>query len=202
MFNETLEKIKIWYRGLPDKKKYVEFITAVLTVPVLLTVLISNLSNINNSKRNDLTPTPEPTKMVATITEKVDQNGVSITPTTPVSPTPTANPECKKEVGPVRISSPIEGQLINSSPVCIQISYQVGEYCSVVWSYRVDEGDWSDYTDKAICLYDLPIGPKTLELRVKSSQSDDEVTLVRNFYFKSKQLPTPTPTITVAPTPQ
>ena len=199
MFKDTLEKIRSWYRGLPDKKKYVEFITAVLTVPVLLTVLISNLSNINSNKKNDLTPTPVPTKEV-TITEKINQ--VSITPTITLIPSPSVNPECKKEVGPIRITSPVEGQLVNSNPVCILISYQVGEYCSVIYSYRIDEGDWSDYTDKTICLHNLSVGPKTLELRVKSSQSDDEITLLRNFYYKSKEIPTSAPTSTIAPTPQ
>ena len=52
MFEECWEKIKKWYRAMPDKKRYIEFITALLTIPVLLTVLITNLSNIrqNNNK--------------------------------------------------------------------------------------------------------------------------------------------------------
>lgn len=182
MFKDALEKIKNWYRGLPDKKRHVEFITALLTVPVLLTVLISNLGNINRDKKNQMTPTPlAPTEKIIV----VQPSGL------PVSPSPT-NPECKKEVGPVKITSPAEGQLVNNNPVCLQISYQSEEYCGAVWSYQIDNSDWSEFTDKAICIYNLSPGPKELELRVKSSVSDDEVTLIRNFYYKSKEAPTPT----------
>ncbi|MBI5126861.1 hypothetical protein HZA76_00175 [Candidatus Roizmanbacteria bacterium] len=193
MFEDVVEKIKNWYNALPDKKRHVEFITAVLTVPVLLTVLITNLSNINNNKKSEPTPTATPTEKVIIVT-------------TPVSPVPSESPtltptipECKKEVGPVKILTPAESQLVNKDPVCLNISYQVGEYCSVVYSYRIDEGDWSDYTDKQICLYNLEPGPKTLELKVKNSQSDDEVTLIRNFYYKTKDVPTPTLAITSTP---
>ena len=51
----VLEKIKKWYRNLPDKKRYLEFITALLTIPVLLTVLWSNL---NNLQQKGAVPTP------------------------------------------------------------------------------------------------------------------------------------------------
>lgn len=181
MFNDTLEKIKNWYRTLPDKKRHVEFITALLTVPVLLTVLISNLGNINRDKKNQITPTP------VAPTEKI----IVIEPSE-ILPSPTVNPECIEEVGPVKIASPAEGQLVNSNPVCLRINYQTGQYCGVVWSYRIEDSDWSEFTDKAICIYNLSPGPKELELRVKSTVSDDEVTLIRNFYYKSKDAPTPT----------
>lgn len=193
-----LENIKTWYRGLPDKKRYIEFITALLTVPVLLTVLISNISNINNNKKSEEKNVPtvsvSPVEKIVTITERIIEKEASSTPT--FTPTPTTAKECKKEVGPVKISSPVEGQLMNNNPVCISISYQVGEYCSVNWSYRLDEGDWSDFTDKEICLFNMDPGPKSLELRVRSTQSDDEVSLIRNFYYKTKDTPTPTPTPT------
>ncbi len=190
MFN----KIKDWYQALPDKKKHVEFFTALLTVPVLLTVLMINLANINNNKKEP-TPTPAPTEKIVIVTNPVSS-------TTTASPTITPGvtlPECKKEVGPVKISSPAEGQLVNKNPVCLKINYQVGEYCSVVWSYLIDNSDWSDFTDKEVCLYDMTPGPKELELRIKSSVSDDEVTLIRNFYYKNKDIPTVTPTLTPIP---
>ncbi|MFH0979883.1 MAG: hypothetical protein V1803_02990 [Candidatus Roizmanbacteria bacterium] len=182
------EKIKDWYRALPDKKKHVEFFTAILTVPVLLTVLMINLANINNNKK-EVTPTPAPTKEIIVVTEKP-------TSTSTITTTP---PECKKEVGTIKITTPAEGQLVNTNTVCLKISYQVGEYCSVVWSYRVDNSDWSDFTDKEICIYNMTSGPKELELKVKSSQSDDEITLIRNFYYKSKEVPTPTSSPTTTP---
>ena len=195
MFKSKLEEIKKWYRGLPDKKRYVEFITAILTVPVLMTVLISNISNINNNKRNDqaATPAPLPTEKIIVITEKVDLNTPSTTPT--ITPTPTIVKQCQKVVGPVKIASPNEGQLMMDNTVCIDVAHQGGdEYCSVVWSYRLDNGSWSEYTDKQICLLNMDPGPKALEVRVKSSQSADEVTLIRNFFYKTKDAPTPTPT--------
>lgn len=192
MINKALLKIKNWYRELPDKKKYFEVIGAMLSVPVLLTVLLLNLSNLNSNKKNN-TPTPAPTEKIVIVTNPVS-------PVASESPTMTpTTPECKKEVGPVKIMTPSESQLVNSNPVCFNISYQVGDYCSVTYSYRIDKSDWSDYTDKQICLYNLDPGPKTLELRVKSSQSDDEITLIRNFYYKSKEAPTPTTTIVPSP---
>ncbi len=203
MFQNALQKIRVWYRALPDKKKYVEFITALLTVPVLMTVLISNISNINNNKRNEANITPtispsSPTEIII-VTEKSGSNEATSSPT--FTPSPTAPKECKKEVGPVRIATPNEGQLVSSNPVCIQVSYQADDYCSVVWSYRINSGDWSDYSDKEICVHNLAPGPQQLDLRVKSSSSDDEITLVRNFYYKTKDAPTPTtPAATVSPT--
>lgn len=200
----ALEKMRTWYRGLPDKKRYVEFITALLTVPVLLTVLISNIANINSNKKQEEKVTPtvavSPTEKVVTITERIIEKEATATPT--FTPTPTVPKECKKEVGPVRITTPSEGQLMSNNPVCIKISYSDGDYCSVVWSYKIDKGDWSDYTDREICLYNLDPGPKTLELKVKSSQSDDEVSLIRNFYYKTKDAPTATPLPTVSPAAQ
>ncbi|MCL4364429.1 hypothetical protein M1328_04295 [Patescibacteria group bacterium] len=208
MFQDLWQKIRNWYRSLPDKKRYFEFIAAVLTVPVLLTVLITNLSNINNSKKSSpqetSTTTPAPTERTIIITN----------PTVPVASTsPTLTPtatQCKPQVGPVEIASPVESQLISDDPLCLQINYQAGEFCSVVYSYSLDNSNWSPYTDKSICLYNLAPGPKTLELKIKSSQSADEITLIRNFYYKSKAGPTPTGTIpsitplaspTVSPTP-
>ncbi len=50
------QRIKKWYKALPDQKKYIEFVTALLSIPVLLTVLLINLSNLNNKKEPTLTP--------------------------------------------------------------------------------------------------------------------------------------------------
>lgn len=184
------EKIKVWYRELPDKKKYIEFVTALLSVPVLLSVLLINLSNLNNKK--EATPTPTPKEKVIIVTS-------SVSPTSSTSPfltpTPTTIIECKKEVGPVKINRPAEGELVTTDKVCIDIGYKTGEYCSVVWSYRMDDSDWSSFTDKEICVQNLSVGPKELEVRIKSKESDDEVTLIRNFYYKSKEAPTQTPSV-------
>lgn len=195
MFKETFSKIKAWYRGLPDKKRYVEFITALLTVPVLLTVLITNLSSINNSKKNQQIPTPAvaPTEKIIVVTNQV-------TPATSISPTLTpTTATCKKEVGPTKITKPVEGELVTTDAVCVEISYDDSTYCPVNWRSRVDGGDWSDLNNKNFCLYNMSPGPHELELNVKSTASTDELTLIRNFYYKSKTAPTPTSTLTVTP---
>ncbi|MBI4130082.1 hypothetical protein HY468_02080 [Candidatus Roizmanbacteria bacterium] len=185
-----LEKIQDWYRDLPDKKKYFEVVTAFLSIPVLLTVLINNISNLENNKGESPTPTvtaeiehvtyipievskPEPTR--------------SVTPTisSQVSPTPSTQPVvCKKAVGPVDITSPQEGEIVSDNPVEIMISYVTGEYCAVVWSYRINNGRWSDYNDRSIALYNMPPGEKVFELRVKSIASGDEKNLTRTFVYQ------------------
>lgn len=180
------DKTKNWYKDLPEKKKYVELLTAVLTVPVLVTVIIGNLNNLNNKNKE---AQKEQTK--------VEKQTVYVIPTDKKETTPTLSAnvkgtsvECKKQVGPVEITNPDEGEMVMKNPVCIDISYKTGEYCSVAWSYRINGGSWSDYTDKSVCLYNLPAGNKNLELKVKSIASDDEVVLKRNFIYQG--LPTPT----------
>ena len=67
-----LEKFKDWYRNLPDKKRYIEFVTAILTVPVLITVIISNVSRINEDKKA-ANVNPPPTIQVADASQSEDQ---------------------------------------------------------------------------------------------------------------------------------
>lgn len=178
-----LEKIQSWYQELPDKKKYFEVVTAFLSIPVLLTVLISNISNLDNKKGEaSISPTQ--------VTERVTYVPIEITRTKGVSDEPSSTPsvsvstECKKEVGPVEIVSPAEGAVISDNPVEISISYKTGEYCTVVWSYRINNGRWSDYTDRSIALYDMSPGEKVFELRVKSIASGEEKTLTRTFVYQ------------------
>jgi len=184
-----MEKIKKWYRGLPDKKRYIEFITAILSVPVLLTVLISNISNIqrdrNSSKTVAPATTPVPEKIIV-ITEKPVIASPSPTLATTLNPTPTTA-ECKREVGPVKISKPQENELVTTDSVCIDVSYDNPAYCSVTWSYRVNGGGWSNPMNKNFCLDDLVPGPVELDLNVESTVSNDELTLVRNFFYISKE---------------
>lgn len=110
---------------------------------MLLTVLITNLNNLNSTK-NDSTKDPQPTKQEIVIKE------------VPATTTPGTDHEtCKKEVGPVTISYPTEGATITTNPVNVTIRYQNSEYCSVVWSYRVNEGEWSEYSSNSISLYGM-----------------------------------------------
>ena len=195
MFGKYWEKIKKWYRAMPDKKRYIEFITALLTIPVLLTVLITNLSNIRQTSKPIAIPTaaPQPT----TAPEKI----IIVTqPQTIGLPTPIpTSSACKQEVGPIKITKPIEGELVTTDAACVEVSYIDSQYCPVKWAYRVNGGSWSSLSNSNFCLYNLTPGPSELDLDVQSTVSGDEVTLVRNFYYKNKQSPMATPTPTATP---
>jgi len=190
-----LKKFKHWYRILPDKKRYLEFITALLTIPVLLTVIYTNVVSINKDKDTKTTPTPE---KIVVITEKEvqteEKKTVAIpTPTSEVTPTQVTK-ECKKEVGPIKISQPSEEQVVTEDMVCVKIDYSTEDYCSVAWSYKLDNNNWSDYTSSPFCFSRLDQGKHELDLKVQSTVSSDEITLERTFYYKTKD-PIPTPTI-------
>lgn len=194
-----IEKIRNWYHNLPEKKKYIEFITALLSVPVMLTIIILNLNSLNQSKKQS-TNTNQTTPIQIVITEKTPSQGSpvptqTITPTVIPSPTLTLT-ECKKEIGPVEILSPQEGEVIAKDAVCIKLSTK-SEYCPVVWSYQVNNGNWSDFTDKGICLYNLTNGEKQLQIKIKSTVSDDEITLKRNFTYTGSTF-TPTATFSAS----
>ncbi len=188
-FSKSTEKIKRWYRGLPDKKRYLEFITAFLTIPVLLTVLLNNVSSIQ--KQNVPTPTPVITQVVmSTATPLPMKETISMSQTA----TPTQAQECIKEVGPMEILYPTEQDTVSGNPICIEISKQRPNYCSVVWSYRINGGGWSNYTDRTICMYGLSPGVKNMELRIKSIVSGDELILKRTFTVAGEASPTPATT--------
>lgn len=180
----VLNKFQSWYRNLPEKKRYIEFFTAILTVPVLLTVIILNITSLRNSQKKTET-NPEKPPSIITIVQKEEKQSSSSTQ--PSSPTASA---CKKTVGPVKIIYPSEDETVDRNPVCIEISYPDENYCSVVWSYRINNEDWSDYTDKSICIYNLPPGEKQFELRVKSVASGETVLMKRVFTVAGSILPT------------
>lgn len=182
-------------RKIPSKKPHLDFIAALLTIPVLLLSLYLNISNIKSKNTAALTPTPTQSLML----NQPVVTRVVVTAT----PQPTANANtCVKDIGPISIDSPSEGQAVNDNPVCIDINYQAGNYCSVVWSYRVNNGSWSDYSNNSVCLYNLPSGNNSFDLRIKSLSSASTKTLHRNFVYQSTQpTVTVTPTVSSAPTP-
>ena len=193
-----LEKFRHWYRILPDKKRYLEFVTALLTIPVLLTVIYTNMVSIREDKKSNTTPTPEKSEKIVIIREDENKeneksNTPTPIPTLELSPTQSTK-ECKKEVGPVKISSPSEEEIVQDDLICVKIDYTVGEFCSVAWSYKLDDNKWSDYTSSPFCFSKLDPGKHELDLRVQSVASSDEVTLERTFYIKTKEAPSPTPT--------
>src|SRR3989344_7749339 len=105
-----LEKFRYWYRILPDKKRYLEFITALLTIPVLLTVIYTNWASIRSDKKSETTPTPEKSEKIVIITQKEEiEKSNSPTPHPTAEPTLTPiNESCKKEVGQIKIKRPTE----------------------------------------------------------------------------------------------
>lgn len=162
------------FSKLPDKKQYIELVTATLTVPVLATAIVLNF---NNLKPKDTTPTPTPTN---TVQERI----VYVSPQEKTEKTTAVvNNECKKELAPLEIASPTENEIVTDNPVMIDIDYTQGEYCAAVWSYRINDGKWSDYDDKSIALYNLPKGSVRFELRLKSIVTGQQKSYTRTFTY-------------------
>ena len=197
-----INQISTWYRGLPEKKRHIEFITALLSVPVMLTVIIINLNSLNQQKNATAKQTANekisPIQVVIKDEKASEKNESTPLPTSQITneptitPSPTPNASCIKEVGVISILSPRESEVVVSNPVCITIATQSG-YCSTVWSYRLGNDAWSDYSDKNICLYNMTNGNKTIQLKIKSTASNDEITLQRSFIYNGNNEPSITP---------
>lgn len=183
-FQKSLKKFFRSYKSIPQKKQYLEFITALLSIPFLITVIILNFNTLNNLKKAQMSPTPVPEKIYIT----VPGGGVVQVTTAPVAQeeaTPD-NESCIKELGAIDISSPREGEVVTDNPVTVSISYDDNDYCEAVWAYRINNGRWSDYDNRSIALYNLSQGNIKLELRAKSVASKDEETLTRNFIYRGE----------------
>jgi hypothetical protein len=192
-----LEKIKHWWFALPDKKKYIEFITALLTVPVLLTVLLSNINSLKNSQKAAASPAPAPTPVAPQVTIIQKENPTPVaSPTASPTPAPTPTPAtCNSAVGPVDIANPDENEIVSANPVNIIITYNQGNFCAVVWSYRINGGTWSDFTNNSISIYNLSPGTQNLDVQVKSVVSGSVVVLHRTFTVSG---PTPTQSVSTS----
>ncbi len=179
-------------RKIPDRKHYIEFITATLSIPVLLTVILVNLNNLQ-AQKEDTNPTP--TQGIREVIIKEGGNTV-------VAPSlnPTNSDICKKEIGPISISSPKEAAVITENPVNFIIKYENKTYCSVVWSYRINGGIWSEFSSNSPTIYNMPSGNIKFELRVQSTVTDDQEQLERNFVYQGLQV-TPLITSPFTPTP-
>lgn len=193
------KKILLSTRNIPGKKTYIEFFTALLSVPVLITVIMLNINNLKNTNKSNVATPPPAQKQekiyipVTTTTQNTDKNSapqaISVTP---------SNQACKPEIGPVSISAPAEGDTVTDNPASIIITYKTGEYCAAVWSYRLNDGTWSAYDDKSIALYNLPQGDIKIDVKIKSIVTGDEKILTRNFIYNgttSASTPTVPPDI-------
>ena len=211
---QFFNRLKNWYQNLPDKKKYLELFSAALTIPMLLTVIIINLNNINSQKKTSNTSTSSntitPIQIVITGSEQDNKTlpptknpslNPTITPTT--TPTPTSSPtsvSCIQEIGPIEILSPQEGEIITTDHVCLNISTD-SKYCPLVWSYKLDSGNWSEFNSNDICLYNLDNGSKQLQIQFKNTSTNKTITLARNFTYQKTTTSTTTPTNSPTPTP-
>lgn len=173
MFKKAYTKFLNDFRKLPERKQYIEFFTAILTVPVLLTVIILNVSNLREKDKKETEKT-EPVREIV-ITQPSEKNEANVSVTTA---------PCVEEIGPISIDNPTEIEVVTDNPVQVSINYKKGKFCAVVWSYRVNGGRWSDYDDNSVALYNLPQGNIKFDLRVKSVVTGEEKTLSRSFTYK------------------
>jgi len=188
---KKIQDIKQAMSNLPDKKRYAELLTAVLSIPVLITVLLLNINNLRPKTQEPSTIATQSGIPTASSPIPTLQNA---SPTQQKTPTISPPQACIKEVGPIEITSPQEGEVITQNPVCIDIQRNNQDYCEVAWSYRINNDPWSEYIDKAICLYNMTPGEKRIEVRVKSIASSNQTILKRTFTIPTP--PTPTQTAT------
>lgn len=176
---ENLSNVIKAVKKAPQKKHHLDFIVAILTIPVLLSVIILNYSNL---QKNKVTSTPtaiiSPSEKIIVLPQK----------TTNSNPSPSES--CIKDIGPISISFPDEGEIISDNPVCVNIKYTNSNYCSVVWSYRINQGTWSDFNSNNPCIYNAPNGDIKFDLRVQSTIIQKEVNLTRNFINKNSTIAT------------
>lgn len=192
-----ITKLREGINKLPDKKPHLDFLAGLLTIPLLIVTLILNWNSLtarNAASKLSSTPSPAPTIIY--------KNRGNITPLiVTTKPQPTSQDQCVKDIGPISISYPQEGQTVSDNPICIGIDYQAGNYCSVVWAYQIDGGALSDYSNNSVCLSNLPSGNHSFVLHIKSLSSSSTKTLTRNFTYKNNNAtPTPVSTATVTPT--
>lgn len=181
-----LKRFLTSYRKIPDKKPYIEFVTAILSIPVLLTVILLNLNSLTGTKDKEAKDSSTPAPQTVVITAPASNNTNTATSE--------KEEECTPEIGPIEITAPEEGETVTDNPVFVSVKYEKGDYCSVVWSYRINGGRWSDYDDKSIALYNPPPGTIRFELRIKSVVSDDSLTLTRSFTYQGTDIIQTTPT--------
>jgi len=187
MHVEKMRRAAAKFARVRLKKIHLDYLAGILSIPVLVTAIIINWSNLTH-KTTPVTQNVSPSPQVIIVPQ-----GASVVPT--------SSPTCQKSVGPIAISSPTEGESVSDNPVCITIDYSDPNYCSVVWSYRINGGAWSDFNNTSPCLYNLPNGEVAFNLRVNSTVSSDQQTLSRSFTYTGSAVATPTPSPTFTPTP-
>ncbi len=160
------------------QKIHLDWLIGILSIPVLVTAIILNWTSLTHQNKA-VTPSASPSPQVIIVPQNASNQ-------------PTSSPSCQKTVGPISITSPQEGDSVSDNPVCITIQYSDATYCSVVWSYRINGGAWSDFGNSSPCLYNLPSGQVQFNLRVNSTVSSDQKTLTRTFTYTGSPTAAPT----------
>ena len=192
---ERIKKLIKKIQNIRIKKVHLDYIAGLLSIPVLITAVVINYTNLS-SRNNKTSPVPTSAPSTSKVIV-VTQSGSSNQPTV-------TQAACIKSIGPIEITYPTENQNVSNNPLCITINYPNTSYCPVIWSYRINNGAWSDLGSTVPCLYNLPSGSVQFTLKVDSTVSSDTTTLVRNFtYSGSNNIPTPTltPSPSLTPTP-
>lgn len=171
--------LKKQIKEIHTKKPHLEFFTALLTIPVLLTVIILNYNNLKGAAAPKEAPKNETIVITQSAPEKETKEIV------------VTKEACKPEIGNASITAPDEGEEVSDNPVMVDISYDDDEYCQLVWSYRINGGSWSSYDDRSIALYNLTNGDVKLEVRIKSTVNSETKTLTRRFTYNGAASPTP-----------
>jgi hypothetical protein len=168
-----------------SKKPLIEFVVTVLSIPSIILILILNYNAIKNQDNTKPTPTPVQNPITTGINSKFPNffSEPVKKETQPTQQPSSSQGPCNRSLGPVTIDSPNEGDTISTNPVEVDISYDNADYCSAVWSYSVNGSNWSPYDNNSVALYNLPNGPVTFQLKVKSLTSSDQTTLTRHFTY-------------------
>lgn len=187
---KTKDKTKAVVHRIHKTKPVLDYIAALVTIPVLITAIIINVTNLQNKSKATPTPTPVRSSYGNTTIQTVKATTI---------PQPTSSPNCLPGIGQITIAYPQEGDTISANPTCIDISYQSQNHCGVVWAYRINGGPWSDYSNNSVCLYNMPSGQVNYDLQVKSLVNTDNEIVHRTFQYSPLVSPTPTSIPTPAP---
>ncbi len=190
-----LKYIRRLVQKLQLRKGWVDWVIALLTIPVLLTIVFSNILTIREKNNIPENSTPQASQQPINI---VVENP-TIKPSPQVSVTPSV-PVCKDGLPTYEIVTPQENALVTGDPVCLVFVAQEDRYCSVRWAFRVNNTNWSPFTSQPVCLYNMKSGPVTVEVKFRA-ENDDEQIYTRKFTYQDGLSVTPSPTPTTSSTP-
>jgi len=196
-------KIFNWLKKLPEKKQYFEFVKEFLYVPFLVLLILVNVYALRG---RNASPSPSPSPSLSPViqpsTAPSQLPAISTAPSVNPSVSPSPKNECKSQPQPVEIAYPSQNQKIaNIEPVCVVFSKLGDNYCEQTFEYKVNDNDWTPTGEKTICLYSLPDGEITFQLRVTDENSNQAQTYTRKFsYQKTTPSPSPSPSASLNPT--